>query len=225
MKKTFLAVLAAGMMMVGMVGMAQAIPITISDSDAGAKNGTDVGNIDTITGAKYLTNSSDGGEVAWVNGMLGTSWTVADLVKLTNQDALWNWYDTTATNVIAYDLQANGDAFYIKTGNMTLDKADGVTVQQMKDDSDLLGNLSDHFLYSNIDSTDWSVVSLNDIGITINNEILTMFGTQKYTARSSQLNIGKFSHIGEEGGNPVPEPATMLLMGTGLLGLLGVRRK
>jgi hypothetical protein len=39
-------------------------------------------------------------------------------------------------------------------------------------------------------------------------------------------NIGKISHIGELGGGvPVPEPGTMMLLGSGLVGLAGWGRK
>ncbi len=34
-----------------------------------------------------------------------------------------------------------------------------------------------------------------------------------------------FSHDGESGGSPVPEPATMTLLGMGVLGLFGLRKK
>lgn len=57
------------------------------------------------------------------------------------------------------------------------------------------------FLFANLDSKSWAVLDLDDIYV------------------ASVTNISKVSHLSEYNGAQVPEPGTLLLLGSGLLGL------
>lgn len=64
-----------------------------------------------------------------------------------------------------------------------------------------------HYLFDNDPMLDWGVIN---------------FGLAEL---ADIQNIDAVSHWGEAGGTPVPEPATMLLLGTGLIGLVGIGRR
>jgi hypothetical protein len=68
------------------------------------------------------------------------------------------------------------------------------------------GLAENHWLYENRVEMAWAVIDISDWGVT-----------------ASNIDIGRISHVGEVG-SAIPEPSTMILLGSGLLGLAGLSR-
>lgn len=73
--------------------------------------------------------------------------------------------------------------------------------------------LFDHFIYQNNVSLNYLVIDLKDWYV----------GTNVPVPFPNNINVERVSHVGE--GTSVPEPATILLLGLGLMGLAGAKRK
>lgn len=196
----------------GTVGYASAYTI-----DSGA---TDVGVLDNLLAGGSL-GSGDQTEVNWVNATLATlgtitNFTTGDLTKYVSAADLWKQVDgSNGGDTWALDLVTDGGYFYIKTGNIQFVDAAGNNASLADDLS-----VPEHFLYTNNTSSNWAVVSFGDI-VNLMNAFLVYNNQEGITVKS--FDIDKFSHLGELGSTPVPEPTSMLLFGAGIAGLAGLR--
>ena len=102
---------------------------------------TYVGQVDTMYAHATLANSSEAGENAWVQSVLGVNYTMTTKIEMPNEGpSPWVKADGP-NNVYATDLGLGaGDYFFIKIGKNEL--------------------LDTHFLFQNMDSLSWAVIDL-----------------------------------------------------------------
>jgi len=165
--KKFWTGVACGLMMLGVSWMAQAITIY--------GGSTDVGGLDTILTSTKLGNSGGPDVANWLTDAIGTNIKAEDIVKVSTGA----WLPTSDPSAWAYGLQTEDDGvFFIKTGDFTFNEKRLAASDDVKLDA-----LADHFLYKNLDSMNWAVVSIGSIVNRLDAKIVELFGYQKYSIK------------------------------------------
>ncbi len=190
-----LAVLAAS------VGLASSAWASVSLSE--------VGSHDAKLASTYLASAGDSAEQGWLDG-LSTS-ILPDGYVLTGRyqplsEGLWQAVDGVSGGWAAYfgglTCDTTGDIPYIGDCGTAPD----YYVLRLGTGGSPTGT-NNYFLFQNLDAMDWAFVNLSDFpGV-------------------SSWNIGRVSHISVGNEGSVPEPATLVLLGLGALGLGFSRRR
>lgn len=161
---------------------------------------TNIGSLDSLihetdqATINTFNGDEDGKVLAWVNSMLAPDTTFT----YKNDPVFVSEFNPIFSNIGDTTPVAGGYAFELTSisPEYFLIKTGNVTGQS--------GDGNSYFLFDNEINMQWAVFTLGSMGF------------------SSITNITGISHIEEYGGS-VPEPATMLLFGTGLAGLAGLR--
>src|SRR5262245_20859149 len=168
--------------------------------------GTNAGDIDSLLGYGNAVGGGANNEVAFKNALTGESYTLANTEKLcegTDCDSIL--YATDVAGAYGIYLPDQPEYFLLKTGAGSW-LSGGTTgfgcVSGGGGNDDCT-----HFLFSNVADSLWGVFDFAWLGF------------------PSTTSITKIGHIVQAGTTQVPEPNSILLLGTGFFGLGVLRRR